>query len=84
MALMFRWLIRLAVFLVTLSVVVLLLVYWFAARSLLLLDVHLSPCCHPAHRELVPRSLKQKPSASKLGHILPGCYRHPSPGSKPA
>ena len=34
MALMFRWLIRLAVFLVTLSVVVLLLVYWFAARSL--------------------------------------------------
>ena len=34
MALMFRWLIRLAVFLITLSVVVLLLVYWFAARSL--------------------------------------------------
>ncbi|MBO9431486.1 penicillin acylase family protein [Sulfitobacter sp. R18_1] len=34
MALMFRWLIRLAVFLVTLSVVVLVLVYWFAARSL--------------------------------------------------
>ena len=34
MALMFRWLVRLAVFLITLSVVVLLLVYWFAARSL--------------------------------------------------
>ena len=34
MALMFRWLIRLAVFLVALSVVVLVLVYWFAARSL--------------------------------------------------
>ncbi|NUH64160.1 penicillin acylase family protein [Sulfitobacter sp. S0837] len=34
MALMFRWLVRLAVFLVTLSVVILLLVYWFAARSL--------------------------------------------------
>jgi penicillin G amidase len=34
MALMFRWLVRLAVALITLSVVVLLLVYWFAARSL--------------------------------------------------
>ncbi|MEX3315520.1 penicillin acylase family protein [Sulfitobacter sp. PS-8MA] len=34
MALMFRWLVRLAVFLITLSVVILLLVYWFAARSL--------------------------------------------------
>ena len=34
MALMFRWLVRLAALLVALSVAVLLLVYWFAARSL--------------------------------------------------
>ena len=33
MALMFRWLVRLAVFLITLSVVVLLLVYWFRTLS---------------------------------------------------
>ena len=34
MALMFRWLVRLAALLVALTVAVLLLVYWFAARSL--------------------------------------------------
>jgi len=34
MALMFRWLVRLTAFLITLTVIVLLLVYWFAARSL--------------------------------------------------